>query len=166
MAGSLLRKIPAYVLGVWISAIFLDSLRFKFTGHETPRHIFETLRDWSGIALFYPAGPWIIGLAELTASLLVLGVPFIILLTTRKPGQAALSQTLGGLLALAVLSGAIVFHLFTPLGIETPTAWDNGQPTDWSPALFIAACLTWVAGAILVLLRGGEALRILKGNPD
>ena len=102
----------------------------------------------------------------MTASLLVLGVPFIILLTTRKPGQAALSQTLGGLLALAVMSGAIVFHLFTPLGIETPTAWDNGQPTDWSPALFIAACLTWVAGAMLVLLRGGEALRILKGNPD
>lgn len=166
MTGSLIRKIPAYVLGVWISAIFLDSLRFKFTGHETPQHIFETLRDWSGIGLFYPAGPWIIGLAELTAAGLVLGVPLLAFLTTRKPGHAALGQTLGGLLALGVMSGAIVFHLFTPLGIETPTAWENGQPAEWSPALFIAACITWVAGAMLVLLRGGEALRMVKGHAD
>ena len=166
MTVSLIRKLPAYGLGVWISAIFLDSLRFKFTGHETPRHIFETLRDWSGIDLFYPAGPWIIGLAELSAALLVLGIPLLILLTTRKSGHAALSQTLGGLLAVGVMSGAIVFHLFTPLGIETPTAWEAGQPAEWSPALFIAACITWVAGAMLVLLRGGEALRTLKGRSD
>lgn len=165
MAGSLIRKIPAYGLGVWISAIFLDSLRFKFTGHETPRHIFETLRDWSGIDLFYPAGPWIIGLAELVAALLVLVIPLLILITTRRSGHIALSQTLGGLLALGVMSGAIVFHLFTPLGIETPTAWENGQPIEWSPALFIAACITWVAGAMLAALRGGEALRTLKGQP-
>ena len=86
MLGINFRKLVAYGLGIWISAIFLDSLRFKFAGHETPRHIFETLRDWSGIDLFYPAGPWIIGLAELTAALLVLGFPFLVMLTTRKPG--------------------------------------------------------------------------------
>ncbi|WP_430430464.1 hypothetical protein [Oceanicaulis sp.] len=163
MLGINFRKLAAYGLGIWISAIFLDSLRFKFAGHETPRHIFETLRDWSGIGLFYPAGPWIIGLAELTAALLVLGVPLVVMLTTRKPGHAALSQSLGGLLAMGVMSGAIVFHLFTPLGIETPTAWTDGQPTEWSPALFIAACITWVAGLMVVVLRGGEALRTLKG---
>lgn len=163
MLGINFRKLAAYGLGIWISAIFLDSLRFKFAGHETPRHIFETLRDWSGIDLFYPAGPWIIGLAELTAALLVLGVPLLVMLTTRKPGHAALSQSLGGLLAMGVMSGAIIFHLFTPLGIETPTAWADGQPTEWSPALFIAACLTWVAGLMVVMLRGGEALRTLKG---
>lgn len=163
MLGMKFRKLVAYGLGIWISAIFLDSLRFKFAGHETPRHIFETLRDWSGIGLFYPAGPWIIGLAELTAALLVLVVPLVVMLTTRKPGHAALSQSLGGLLAMGVMSGAIVFHLFTPLGIETPTAWADGQPTQWSPALFIAACITWVAGLMVVMLRGAEALRTLKG---
>tara|TARA_E500000318_G_scaffold101735_1_gene105448 strand:- start:620 stop:1111 length:492 start_codon:yes stop_codon:yes gene_type:complete len=163
MLGINFRKLAAYGLGIWISAIFLDSLRFKFAGHETPQHIFETLRDWSGIGLFYPAGPWIIGLAELTAALLVLGVPLVVMLTTRKPGHAALSQSLGGLLATGVMSGAIVFHLFTPLGIETPTAWADGQPTEWSPALFIAACITWVAGLMVAVLRGGEALRTLKG---
>lgn len=163
MLGINFRKLAAYGLGIWISAIFVDSLRFKFAGHETPQHIFETLRDWSGIGLFYPAGPWIIGLAELTAALLVLGVPLVVMLTTRKPGHAALSQSLGGLLAMGVMSGAIVFHLFTPLGIETPTAWADGQPTEWSPALFIAACITWVAGLMVAVLRGGEALRTLKG---
>ena len=64
---------------------------------------------------------------------------------------------------MGVMSGAIVFHLFTPLGLKRPTAWADGQPTEWSPALFIAACITWVAGLMVVMLRGGEALRTLKG---
>lgn len=162
MLGINLRKLAAYGLGIWISAIFLDSLRFKFAGHETPRHIFETLRDWSGIGMFYPAGPWIIGLAELAAALLVLGVPLAVMLTTRQSDHAALGQSLGGLLAMGVMSGAIIFHLFTPLGIETPTAWADGQPTEWSPALFIAACITWVAGLSMVLLRGAEALKLIR----
>jgi len=162
MLGLNIRTILTYGLGVWISAIFLDSLRFKFTGHPTTVHIFETLKDWSGIGLFYPAGPWIIGLAELSAAILVLVLPLVLHFVLRKPGWVAVSQTLGGLAALGVMSGAIGFHLFTPLGIETPTGWADGQPTGWSPALFIAACLTWLAGAGIVALRGMEALAVLR----
>lgn len=162
MLGTMMRKIPFYLLAAWICAIFLDSLRFKFTGHPTTVHIFDTLREWSGIGLFYPAGPWIIGLGELTASLLVMVGPLLVQFTTGKREHAALSQALGGLLAAGIMTGAITFHLFTPLGIQTPTGWENGEPTGWSPALFIAACLTWVIGLTLAALRSKDALSVIR----
>ncbi|MBI1265723.1 MAG: hypothetical protein GC187_13455 [Alphaproteobacteria bacterium] len=149
-------------LGLFIAAIFLDSLRFKFTGHPTPQHIFETLRDWSGIDLFYPVGPWVIGLAELASALLLLTVPVLALFIRRLKGLGALSAVAGALIALAVMSGAIGFHMFTPLGIETPVAWEDGRPAETSPALFYAACLTWMAAFAIVLLQGGAALRALR----
>ncbi len=149
--SSLLRIAP-WPIAFFISAVFLDSLRFKFTGHPTPEHIFTTLRDWSGIGLFFPAGPWIIGLAELASSLLLLVAPAI-LFFARKQRLGEASQALGALIAIGVMSGAIIFHLFTPLGVETPVTWENGQPTSYSPALFIAACFSWVGAAIILFLR-------------
>lgn len=153
-----IRLAAAYAAALFISAIFLDSLRFKFAGHPTPEHIFTTLRDWSGIELFYPAGPWVIGLAELAAALLVLVIPLI----ARFIGLgrfSALSQSAGALIGLGVMTGAIGFHLFTPLGIETPVEWENGEVLATSPALFIAACITWACCVLILILRGGEALK-------
>lgn len=161
-ALSRLRIPAAYAAGIFIAAIFLDSLRFKFTGHPTPQHIFTTLRDWSGIELFYPAGPWIIGLSELGAALLLLAASLALSLI----GQvkfAGLAQTLGGLAATVIMTGAISFHLFTPLGIETPTAWEKGEIVESGAFLFIAACLTWVCGALVVALRGRDALAAVRG---
>ncbi|MFC2951320.1 hypothetical protein ACFOOP_05235 [Marinicaulis aureus] len=138
--------------GLFISAIFLDSLRFKFTGHPTPQHIFSTLKEWSGIGLFYPAGPWIIGLGELLSSILLIGLPVLFLLMNRK-ALVAPAQFLGALVAIGIMSGAITFHLFTPLGIETPTEWVNGAPTEFSPALFYAACVSWVCALIILFIH-------------
>lgn len=156
-----IRLAAAYAAALFIAAIFLDSLRFKFAGHPTPAHIFTTLAEWSGIALFYPAGPWIIGLAELAAALLVLVLPLI----ARFIGLgrfAAPAQSAGALIGLGVMTGAIGFHLFTPLGIETPTAWENGQVAASSPALFVAACITWACCAVILVLRSGEALQTFE----
>ena len=146
--------------GLFISGVFLDSLRFKFTGHPTPKHVFTTLRDWSGIGLFYPAGPWIIGLGELAASLLLIILPVIFLLANRK-GLIAPSQFLGAALAICIMSGAIFFHLFTPLGVETPVEWSGGVPTAFSPALFISACFSWLFALIILFLRR-SAIATLK----
>lgn len=160
----ILRLVPFAVLalGLFIAAIFIDSLRFKFTGHPTPQHIFVTLRDWSGIDLFYPMGPWVIGLAELASAVLLLAVPLLALFIRRLQGLGALSAVAGAMIALTVMTGAVGFHMFTPLGIETPTAWENGQPMQSSPALFYAACLTWMAALAIVLLQGGTAVRALR----
>ncbi len=138
--------------GAFISAIFLDPLRFKFTGHPTPQHIFETLKEWSGIGLFYPAGPWIIGLGELVSSTLLVALP-LVLIAAKRDGLAGLSQFAGAIVALGIMSGAIGFHLFTPPGIETPTDWANGAPTASSPALLYTACASWVFALIMLYAR-------------
>lgn len=145
---------PAVLWGgaLFISAIFLDSLRFKFTGHQTPRHIFETLKEWSGVGLFYPAGPVVIGLAELVSAALLIAAP-LFFAATGKSALAARSQLVGAVIAIGVMSGAIVFHLFTPLGIATPTDWSGDTPTAYSPALFYAACASWAFAAIIIALR-------------
>ena len=140
---------------LFISAIFLDSLRFKFTGHPTPRHIFETLREWSGVGLFYPAGPWIIGLGELLSSILLVALPLALIAAKRK-GLADLSQFGGALIALGIMSGAIFFHLFTPLGTATPTEWADGVPTKFSEALFYAACASWALAIVIMVMRRGS----------
>lgn len=150
----MIGRIFIWAGSLFISAIFLDSLRFKFTGHPTPRHIFETLREWSGIGLFYPAGPWVIGLGELLSSILLVAAP-IALLAMKKQPLADLSQFGGALIALGIMSGAIFFHLFTPLGVETPVEWLNGTPTKFSPALFYSACASWVFAASILFLRRG-----------
>jgi len=151
----------SWAAAIYISIIFLDSLRFKFTGHPTPEHIFSTLKDWSGIGLFYPAGPWLIGLAELLASLLVLVLPLIFTLR-KSPRNAARSQFLGALISLGVMSGAIIFHLFTPLGIETPTEWNEAgtEILTSGPLLFYMACGVWLAALFLLIYRG----RQMKGG--
>lgn len=144
-----------WAAAIYISVIFLDSLRFKFTGHPTPEHIFSTLRDWSGIGLFYPAGPWVIGLGEAFASILVLILPAIFTLK-KSPRNASRSQFLGALIAMGIMTGAIVFHLFTPLGINTPTEWANGEIVAEGPLLFYMACGVWLASLFLMIYRGKQ----------
>ncbi|WP_425410559.1 hypothetical protein [Hyphococcus sp.] len=149
--------------GLFISVIFIDSLRFKFTGHQTPEHIFTTLRDWSGIGLFYPAGPWIIGLGELAASFLLIAAPLFFLLT-RKKTLIGPSQFFGALIAFAIMSGAIIFHLFTPLGISTPVEWNGETPTAFSPALFYSACASWALALTIMFLRRETMAALRKGS--
>ena len=153
--GRVLSLFP-WAGGLFISIIFLDSLRFKFTGHPTPKHIFGTLKEWSGIDLFYPAGPWIIGLGELLSSLLLIGLPLVFLLTNKK-ALIAPSQFLGALIAIGIMSGAIFFHLFTPLGIETPIEWRDGEILEAGPLLFYMACLSWIFASLILVIHRTKA---------
>lgn len=152
----ILKRLVIWGGGLFISAIFLDSLRFKFAGHPTPEHIFTTLREWSGIGLFFPAGPWVIGLGELLSSLLLIGIPVILLFTSKSQSLIGKSQFLGALIAFGIMSGAIVFHLFTPLGIQTPVEWANGEPTKFSSALFYSACVSWALAVLIMILRKSD----------
>jgi len=135
---SRLPGVPA----VFSSVIFLDSLRYKFTNHANTQEIFGRLNEWAGSlgapGLFGHTGlfsQYVIGSAELVASLC--------LLIGTMPRFTRL-QGFGALLGLAVMTGAISFHLFTPLGID---------PTGDGPLLFIMACLVWLCCAGLVVMR-------------
>src|SRR5258706_3543950 len=103
MMNSRTNTIVTRALSAYIAVVFVQSLFYKFTGSEESIFIFSTLRDWSGIGLFEPAGRWIIGSAELVASILL----FV-------PGLTIF----GAAMAIGIMTGAISFHLFTPLGVE------------------------------------------------
>ena len=126
------KVIIQWALSAYIAVVFVQSLFFKFTGAPESIYIFSTLRDWSGIALFEPAGRWVIGLCELTASILLF-VP-----RTRIFGAA---------LAIGIMSGAIFFHLFSPIGVVI--LGDGGE-------LFTLACGVWISGWIILALSRDE----------
>lgn len=136
------EKAKTYVphaMAVFMSAIFLDSLRYKFTDHPKTQAIFGALDGWAGSlgapGLFGHTGlfsQYVIGSAELVASAL--------LLAGILPRLRHL-QALGALLGLAIMAGAVSFHLFTPLGID---------PNHDGGGLFMAACTNLVFAILLL----------------
>jgi uncharacterized membrane protein YphA (DoxX/SURF4 family) len=126
------RAILLWALSAYIAAVFVQSLFFKFTGAPESIYIFSTLRDWSGIGLFEPAGRWIIGLSELTASILLF---------------APRARIFGAALAIGIMTGAIFLHLFSPIGIVI--LGDGGE-------LFTLACGVWISGWVILFLSRDE----------
>lgn len=148
--GFILKLLPNG-LALFMSAIFLDSLRYKFTNHPKTQEIFGRLNDWAGSlgapGLFAQTGlfsQYVIGGAELVAStLLILGM-------LPKLGHL---QALGALIGLAIMTGAVSFHLFTPLGTD---------PNHDGGGLFIAACINLVSALLLLFVfRRSEAADLI-----
>ena len=136
------KKLTLGVLSVYISFVFIQSLFFKYTGSAETQHIFGTLDEWAAgfgfEGLFLAPGifnAYVIGTAELIASALLLAGLF----TSKK-----FLSPLGALLALGIISGAIFFHLFTPLGI---VVMDDGG------TLFIMACGVWISAAVILFTQ-------------
>lgn len=127
-----LKHLPA----AFIAFVFVQSLFFKFTGSYETEYIFGTLGEWSGLDFFGAYGAYIIGIAELIAT---------ILLFSRLHG-------LGALMSVGIMSGAIFFHLFTPLGVQMPEFNANGEIVGYDGGLlFTMACFTWLCGAFLTI---------------
>ena len=140
----MVRTYAPIALTLYIAFVFIQSLFFKFTNAPETQYIFGTLDAWaSGLGLpglFAPRGifsQYVIGSAELIAS--------IILLAALLP-QLQWLRPIGALMALAVISGAILFHLFTPLGVSVL----NADGTRDGGLLFGLACGVWISAAILL----------------
>ena len=88
-------KILSFLLKLIIAVIFIQSLFYKFSGHEQAIHIFSTLgiEPWGRIG---------IGIAELIIALLLF-VP--------KTSVLAVVGSIG------LMAGAVFSHLTTPLGV-------------------------------------------------
>jgi uncharacterized membrane protein YphA (DoxX/SURF4 family) len=120
----------AWLLRLVAAIIMLQTLYFKFTGAEESVYIFTTL----GIEPYGRIGS---GIIELIASVLIL-----------IPSTTAV----GALLAIGVMSGAILSHL-TKLGIEVQN--DGGQ-------LFIYALLVFISSLFLLVLFKDQIITIVQ----
>jgi len=113
------------------AGILLQTLFFKFTGAEESVYIFSAVGRFLHIAGVEPWGRIGSGVVELIASVLVL-VPY--------------TASIGAIVAMGVMAGAIVSHLFI-LGIEVKG--DGGL-------LFGLALTVFVASAIVLILRRSQ----------
>lgn len=134
-------RITSWILQLVAAGILLQTLFFKFTGAPESIHIFTEVGA-------EPWGRYASGIAELIAGVLLL-----------IPGLAAC----GGLLAAAVMLGAIGAHL-GPLGIaiEIDGKSDGGS-------LFALALVTFACSVAVVVIRRsqlGPWLRRLRPAED
>ena len=145
------KNIFIYILIAFVAFVFLQSLPFKFTGDEETAIIFNTIAAWmSDVGLgfiapiFASLGGYIVGSVELLASILLF-IP-----ATRR---------LGAWVGLCIISGAIFFHLATPLGVKRVINTETLE-TDGG-VLFYLACGVWISCILILwLTRQG------KGNSD
>jgi uncharacterized membrane protein YphA (DoxX/SURF4 family) len=148
---SIIKKYLPIGLSLFSMAIFLDSLRFKFTDHPNTQTIFGKLDDWAtgfgADGVFDKTGifsQYVIGSAELVASILLLLGLF---------SRFIKFGVLGNLIALGVMTGAISFHLFTPLGID---------PNNDGGLLFVMAVAVWLSQVVMLILRRDTLMGLIK----
>lgn len=140
--GLMMRFVPWLLVG-FVAFVFIQSLFFKFSGSEETVIIFDTIASWmadiglpAGLAEgFRKHGGNLVGITELIASILIL-VPA--------------TRIWGALIGLFTISGAIFFHLFTPLGVVRVV--DAAGNTDGG-VLFGMACGVWVCCALTLYLN-------------
>lgn len=146
------KKYAPIAYALIASAVFLDSLRYKFTNAPETQVIFGKLDAWAASfgagGLFAQTGlfsQYVIGTAELAASvLLLIGI---------VPALRRL-QTLGALIATAVMTGAVSFHLFTPLGID---------PNNDGAGLFVMAVCVWLGSIAYLFFHRQTLISIVTG---
>jgi uncharacterized membrane protein YphA (DoxX/SURF4 family) len=120
-------KVISWVLRIIVAVIFLQTLYFKFTGAPESKYIFTTLLGAENEA-FGRIGS---GIAELFAAILIL-----------VPGTVSI----GAVVSLGVISGAIMSHL-TQLGIVVQ---DDGG------TLFILAMTIFILSLIVLFIHRRE----------
>jgi uncharacterized membrane protein YphA (DoxX/SURF4 family) len=128
----------AWGLSAFSAYIFIYYLQFKFTGHPGSVELFTTLTDWLGFHGHEKIMRIGTGSAELVASILLF-IPR--------------TQVVGAAMALAIMSGAIFFHLFSPLGID---------PYGDGGVLFKQACGVWLSSAIILAIRYRDGVALVE----
>jgi len=126
----------AWLAAAWIAFEFTWYQQYKLAG---PTLVFDRLSDWSGIPEM-PFRLFVSGL-EIVATVLVL-IPR--------------TQAFGGLFSMGIMGGAILFHLFTPLGVD---------PYEDGGNLFKEACFTFAMGAVSVVARWNEVMGLAARVP-
>ena len=131
-----LKSWISWTLSLLTAGIFIQSLFFKFTNAPETIYILTVTGVWLSNTLFASLsdyyilyGGYVIGGLELISSLLLLYPK---------------TRFFGAQIGLGVMTGALFFHIFTPLGIVIV----NGGVSDHG-LLFSMACFCWLSCAVL-----------------
>jgi len=124
----------AWALALFIAGVDVWYLQYKFTGHPGSVHLFTILTDWLGFPGYEHAMRIGVGSVELFSAVLLV-IPR--------------TQVLGAGLAWGVITGAIFFHVISPLGID---------PFNDGGALFKHAVGVWFASLIIMAIRRTETM--------
>ena len=119
-------SITSWILQLIAAVILFQTLFFKFSGAKESIYIFSTvgMEPWGRIGS---------GVVELIASIMLV-IPATI--------------TVGAIISLVTISGAIFFHL-TKLGIALPAVNDHGE-------LFTLAIVVFLVSLAILFIRRGE----------
>lgn len=153
------RHYVQWAASAFIAFVFIQSLFFKYTNSPETVYIFQDKLDpWAfeltGFHLFAPSGifsQYVIGTAELVAGVLLIAS---VLFQARQ--VPSMLRALGGLMTIGIMSGAVFFHLFTPLGVEVV----NVDGSSDGGLLFTMAVINWLLGLYL-LASNAKALTAL-----
>lgn len=133
----------------WPAALFIAGTllwyeQYKLTGNEGSVYLFTILSDWLFIHGYEKPFRLFVGTMEIVASVLVV-IPA--------------TRVLGAAFSLGIMSGAIFFHLASPLGID---------PYNDGGALFKEAIEVWLCALFILAVRRADAVilarRVLHGD--
>lgn len=131
-------KLLCWPAAIFIAGILLWYEQYKLTGNPGSVWLFTVLSDWLGIHGYEKPFRLLVASAEITASVLVLIPP---------------TRIVGAALALGIMSGAIFFHLVSPLGID---------PYKDGGTLFTEACEVWLCAAFILVVWRREAVSLVQ----
>ena len=143
LGGGEARKARVVTTFTWLAAIYIAFIllwyeQYKLTGDEGSVDLFTKITDWAGFhghEKFMRIG---VGVCEIIASVFLL-IPAV--------------QGLGGIGALMLMSGAIAFHVFTPLGVD---------PYGDGGILFKEACSVWISAVMVIWWRRDQLAALAR----
>jgi len=133
------HRLLTWPAAFYIAGILLWYEQYKLTGNPGSVWLFTVLSDWLFIPGYEKPFRLFVASMEIAASVLVV-IPY-----TRMWSAA---------LALGVMSGAIFFHVVSPLGID---------PYHDGGALFKEACTVWLCAVFILLSYRADAKAVTIG---
>ncbi|MDX2306992.1 MAG: hypothetical protein NW216_02005 [Hyphomicrobium sp.] len=133
-----LVHVMCWTAAAYVAFIFLWYEQYKLLGHPGSVALFTTLTDWAGFPGYEKVMRLGVGIAEIIASGLIL---------------FPATQGLGALGALALMTGAIFFHVVTPLGVD---------PYKDGGLLFKEACAVWTCSWLVIWWRREQIRALMR----
>ena len=145
LPNSRILEVFVWAAAIYITYVFIPADIGKFGAKPFPVHLFTILTDWLSLSGHEAQFRLFTASCEAVATVLIL-LPW--------------TRIYGALLTLAIMSGAIFFHVCSPLGLDP--AHDGGH-------LFTKACVVWILSVFVIWVRRREfriLLSRIRGVPS